>query len=414
MLIKLSEKIIREAKPEGKPAEYNDTIMKGLILRVQPTGTKTFLFAYRHTDGKRKRKTLGRYGAITLHQARELYKLTAADVVQGKDPQQELKQKRDDAKKERGYKLGIFIDEVYGPIVLNRNKRGDYNLEVLNRDFKFLLDKSLYDITPTEIERWKIKMTKRGLKANTVNRRLACLKAVFSVAVDINIIDISPIRKVKNLKQLDDGRIRFLSEDENKRLRDAMRYRNGELISSRLRANNWRSNRGYEPYVEYQECQFADHIEPMVLLALNTGMRRGEIFHLTWQDINLKTGMINVRAINSKSNKGRHIPLNKEVETVINIWLEQQPKKKWYVFPNKSGNRFTDIKKGWGSVLSQAGIDNFRFHDLRHDFASQLVMKGVPLNTVRDLLGHADIATTLRYAHLAKDHKLDAVLLLDD
>lgn len=110
----------------------------------------------------------------------------------------------------------------------------------------------------------------------------------------------------------------------------------------------------------------------------------------------------------AKSGKTRHIPLNKEAWDVLQK-LYQQGNKNNLVFPNKDGERFNHIKRSWGRLLDDAGIKNFRFHDLRHHFASRLVMAGVDLNTVRELLGHGDIQMTLRYAHLALEHKARAV-----
>lgn len=89
--------------------------------------------------------------------------------------------------------------------------------------------------------------------------------------------------------------------------------------------------------------------------------------------------------------------------------LYQQSNRNNLVFPNKEGGRFNHIKRSWGNLLVEAGIQNFRFHDLRHHFASKLVMAGVDLNTVRELLRHADIQMTLRYAHLVPEHKARAV-----
>ena len=83
------------------------------------------------------------------------------------------------------------------------------------------------------------------------------------------------------------------------------------------------------------------------------------------------------------------------------------------VFCNQEGKKFTDVKKAWGAIKEAAKIKNFRWHDMRHHFASRLVMEGVDLNTVRELLGHADIKMTLRYAHLAPEHKARAVEKLD-
>ncbi len=79
------------------------------------------------------------------------------------------------------------------------------------------------------------------------------------------------------------------------------------------------------------------------------------------------------------------------------------------MFSGKVGKRLDNVRKAWAGILKDAGIVDFRWHDLRHDFASKLVMNGVPLNTVRELLGHTDLTTTLRYAHLAPDHKAEAV-----
>jgi integrase len=104
----------------------------------------------------------------------------------------------------------------------------------------------------------------------------------------------------------------------------------------------------------------------------------------------------------------RHIPMNQEALEVLQGW-QAQTTGRGLVFPAKDGRPLNNIKKSWTAVLETAGIKNFRFHDLRHHFASRLVMAGVDLNTVRELLGHADLTMTLRYAHLAPEHKAEAV-----
>lgn len=133
----------------------------------------------------------------------------------------------------------------------------------------------------------------------------------------------------------------------------------------------------------------------------NTGLRRGEITQLTWPDVNLPGKMLTVRAGYAKSGKARHVPLNSEAVAVLTQWKEQEP----------DGRLFKLIctAKAWGALMDAAQLENFRFHDLRHTFASKLVMAGVDLNTVRELLGHGDIAMTMRYAHLAPEHKAAAV-----
>jgi integrase len=103
--------------------------------------------------------------------------------------------------------------------------------------------------------------------------------------------------------------------------------------------------------------------------------------------------------------------MNKESLHVLKNWKKQSTKFR-YVFPSQEGGRLEDIKSAWLKLLERAQIIDFRWHDMRHDFASRLVMAGVPLNTVRDLLGHSDIKMTLRYAHLAPGTKAAAVELL--
>jgi integrase len=146
----------------------------------------------------------------------------------------------------------------------------------------------------------------------------------------------------------------------------------------------------------------------MVILSLNTGLRRGEIYSLKWENVDLKLAVLTIEGSYAKSGKTRHIPLNTEALHVLKTWRSQTDGHD-LVFPNKNGYRFDNLKKSWTRIISQAKIANFRWHDMRHHFASKLVMAGVDLNTVRELLGHSDMTMTLRYAHLAPEHKAAAV-----
>ncbi len=132
----------------------------------------------------------------------------------------------------------------------------------------------------------------------------------------------------------------------------------------------------------------------MVLLAMNTGMRRGEIFDLTWQNVDLKKRNLTVEGVAAKSGHTRHIPLNDEVLGALIAW-RNQTNNKHLVFPSpKTKKRFANINNSWEQLRDKAKLKDFRFHDLRHTFASKLVMRGVDLNTVRELLGHASIDMT--------------------
>ncbi|WP_246283187.1 tyrosine-type recombinase/integrase [Marinifaba aquimaris] len=156
---------------------------------------------------------------------------------------------------------------------------------------------------------------------------------------------------------------------------------------------------------------FADYLEPLIVLAMNTGMRRGELLNLKWEHVDLTQKYLTVVAGNAKSGKGRHIPLNNEAFTTLQSWAEDFGAI-GYVFKGKEDAPLTDISKAWQNLLKNTEISDFRFHDLRHHFASKLVMAGADLNTVRELMGHSDLKMTLRYAHLAPEHKAMAVNLI--
>jgi integrase len=236
---------------------------------------------------------------------------------------------------------------------------------------------------------------------------LAALKAALSKAVEWGLIDANPIAKVKLYGQDDNATVRYLSVDEETRLRAALIERDQHLRERRTRFNEWRQERGLKPFPEIGPGEFADHLHPIVLLAINTGMRRGEIFNLNWSSVNLDKAILEVAGPGAKSGKTRHIPLNSEALGALQTW-QKQTSGVGLVFPGNSGGRLTNINHAWETLAKRAQLTDFRFHDCRHHFASRLVMADVPLNTVRELLGHSEISMTLRYAHLAPEHKADA------
>jgi len=412
MEAKLTARTVATLKPSDKPYEVCDTELKGFLLRVQPSGVMTYYFAYKAENGKRNRYRIGRKGTISPVQARDAAELKAGEVALGKDVQAERKKIRHAEKLSKMATLEGFLDHKYGPWVLVERRTGKTTLQRIKAMFTGFLKSPMGELTEWDITKWRSAQKKKGKADSSINREVAALKAVLSKAVEWGVIEIHPLAKVKMARIDKSGVVRYLSDDEEISLRKALDQREAGLCEGRTKGNMWRADRGYPLYADMTQKNFADHIKPMTLLSLNTGMRRGEVFSLTWDAVNLQQAMLTVFGQTAKSSQTRHIPLNEEALAVLKNWQADSGKVSGLVFPNRKGVRFDNIKGAWGNVLKLAGIQNFRWHDLRHTFASKLVMAGVDLNTVRELLGHSDIKMTLCYAHLAPEHKAAAVALL--
>jgi integrase len=145
------------------------------------------------------------------------------------------------------------------------------------------------------------------------------------------------------------------------------------------------------------------------VVAIHTGMRRGEQFKLQWTNVNFHTGVLTIPR--SKHGEARHIPMNEQVIEVLRNLPSRL--KSPYVFLSRAGktplNANNFITRVWNPLLQEAGIEDFHWHDCRHTFASRPIMAGVDLRTVQELLGHKTITMTLRYAHLSPTHQREAV-----
>jgi integrase len=242
--------------------------------------------------------------------------------------------------------------------------RDEFSLKSLAQSFS---GKYLYEINPYLIESYKTER-RRLVSPATVNRELACLKHILTKAVEWEMIQANPAKKVRLFVE-NNKRIRYLTEEEIHRL--------------------------------YQNA--SGHLKPIIITALLTGMRRNEILKLKWEDIDFDHRIIFVR--NTKNNEMREVPMNDALMVVLKSFRFNSP----YVFVREDGKPYISIRTGFESALRRAGISDFRFHDLRHTFASHLIMKGVDLMTVKEFLGHKTIDMTLRYAYLSPDHKRHAV-----
>jgi integrase len=400
---KLTGRTVQGAKPMDKPYEIRDTDLKGLMLRVQPSGVKSFVMEF----GRGQRRTIGSAAVVTLEQARVTARHWLADRDKGKLPAPARG-------KNKPLTLGEFIEKKYQPWVESERKAGKATIAALKAQFEGLLyAKRLGDITAYQLDKFKSDRLKAKIAPATVNRDLDRIRAVLSKALEWGLIDVHPARTVKRVKGGEDSRVRFLTPPEEKALRKALTDRESDRRARRLSGNAWAAERGHHGRALWKKDDFTDHLSPLVLLALNTGMRRGELFGLSWADVDLCNKVITIRAATAKSQRTRRIPLNAEALDVLKRWKgEGTPA--GLVFPGDEGRTMTNINRSWAAVVKEAGIANFRFHDCRHHFASRLVMSGSDLYTVKELLGHSDFEMTQRYAHLAPEHKAAAVARLDD
>ena len=415
MEVKITKAVIEALEPRSKPYDVPDTQIKGFHLRVYPTGKVSFYYTYRNIARKRKRILIGVYGpSKTADQARQEAKDYSSQVSKGIDVQAEKSKNQQEAIALRDKTLENFIDNHYETWAVANQKRGQETVDSVKSAFADFLKLPLPEINTSLVEKWRIKRKKKGRKASTINRNVNALKGVLSRAVEWEVIKEHPFKKVKDLKVDKSPNVRYLTEEETEQLLAALAERDEEIKQARERGNAHRKQRGYELMPCLVDLAYADRMTPLIILALKTGMRRGELFDLRWQEVNFSTKQITVLGDNAKSNHTRHIPLNPTALNTLKKWKKQtsKPKPDCRVFPADDGGRLDNVKKSWASILDKADISQFRWHDMRHDFASQLVMKGVPLNTVRELCGHASMDTTLRYAHLAPGHKTEAVALL--
>jgi integrase len=244
-------------------------------------------------------------------------------------------------------------------------------------------EKTLAGIVPDDIAEYATERRDANRAPATINRELAFLRRVFNAAIASRLVDTNPVRSRRQggaFTKENNQRVRQLALDE-------------EMALAR------------------EIPDVADWSK--LVVALHTGLRRGEQFRLRWEDVDFRTGIVTIP--DSKSGEARHIPMNDTVRTVLRA-LPSRLKSAW-VFPSEAGETPLDaqnfVNRVFLPALRRAQIRNFHWHDLRHTFASRLVMAGVDLRTVQELLGHKTLAMTLRYAHLSPEHRLEAVQRLN-
>jgi len=349
--------------PKGKIWNYP---FGSVILRLGKSGNERWHIYYR-VDGKRVRKAVK--GAFSRADALKVLQVEVADAFRGK----------------HGFsgayepvifeKFAVEFIEKYSKLNKRKNSvRSDKNgLQNLNA---FFGKKALDAITPRLVEGYK---ATRKLKVSnaSVNREITLLKTILNTAVLWEIIPKNLIagKRVRRLEEPNRG-MRILTPEEASRLIDG-------------------ADKGLQPFL---------------IIALQTGMRRNEILSLGWKDIDFASHEIRVDAETSKSKKERFVPMNPLVEAVLFALPKTSPQ---FIFLNKAtGSYIKDIKTAFRTACRKARIKGLRVHDLRHTAATWMVEDGVDIVTIKEILGHASLETTQRYCHPNREAKHRASMKL--
>ncbi len=326
---------------------------RGIFER--PKGSKIWWIRYTCKYGHLHREKIGPKGlARTLYQQRKV-QVRTEDYC----PTQERN-------KPRPTLFQDFAEEYLAWSRVNKrsHKTDEGWMKRLREAFK---GKTLDEITTREIEGFKSQLAAE-LAPATVNRHLALLKHMYTLALRWGKAKTNPVKTVRLFKE-NNARVRYLTENEEARL--------------------------------FLACP--ERYRPIVTIALHTGLRKGELLGLRWRDVDFEVGILTVEQ--SKHGETHRVPMN---SLVIEI-LQGLPRNGPQVFAWDSGRTPRDLSHAFAEIAKRAGISDFRFHDIRHTFASRLVMAGVDIRTVQELLGHKTIQMTLRYTHLSPDHKRAAV-----
>jgi len=353
--------------PNGKSkTRYN--LGYGAIYQRKTKGGKIrWYLDYRDANGERKQELV----------ANAVHREDAIVALQKKVLAEHDKRYGIERRKEKiGFKAFAEIYLRDYAMVVKKSWRADKSrLETLVKHFK---DIDLSKIAPSMIQKFMAQRQKEGNSKSTVNRYLALLKKMLNIAIEEGYLEHNPVTKIKFYSEKDNLKERILSEEEEKRLMD----------------------------------ESPDHLKSIITVALQTGMRLGEILNLEWEQIDFQDQSILVEK--TKSGRSRTIPINpllfKELQK-----LRSDNGQSPYVFPNpETGKPLTTVKTSFTGACRRAGIEGLRFHDLRHTFASLMLMRGAKPKVISEALGHSSVAFTMDvYSHIIDGMQEEAMALLD-
>lgn len=335
---------------------------RGIYERPKHSGT----WWVRYTDaaGKERREKAGSKSVAVL-----LYRKRKQEALEGRKLPEKLRART----VLFGELIGDAIEHVEGQAVPGKDGRYSCKIDLIRNAFG---SSEVDAITPQEISRWITKtLRERKWKPATANRYKAFLSLCFRLGIENGKCTQNPARFVRRLRE-NNERVRFLSDEEEKRLREAI----------------------------LSECP--EHIDDLDV-ALNTGMRKSEQYGLTWKDVDMNARRVTLRL--TKNGSVRHIPLNTVALEAFRAIAKRSGRRGHVFGPPEGSHPVLSHRRWWESVVAKAGLVDFHWHDCRHHFASKAVMAGVDLRTLQQLLGHKTLQMVVRYSHLSQSHELAAV-----
>lgn len=403
--VKLTKRYIdTHALPREKRYVINDSEVPGLKLRVYPDGTMVFFLYYRTRDSTQRWYRLGKYGEITVVQAKEMGRQLLARVRQGEDPSQEQQEAR------RALTVADLGKRYLQEHAFPHKKESSARMDELNLRLHILPHlgkRKVANVTHQDVAQLHLAIgTGDNPRPGAANRVLALLSKMFNLSEKWGLrpLNSNPCRHITKYRE---QRLhRDLSELELARLAKALREwpatpRKPTLDATGKRKKHSRTDEALpltpeEVAVREQACD-------VLRLLLFTGLRRGEALNLKWSEVDMERGLL--RLADSKTG-AKVVALNSAAREVIG--RQERQLLNPYVFPSKRqgrghGKPITDLKNAWTEVRALAGLQDVRIHDLRHNFASFGAAGGVGLPVIGRLLGHKSAQTTARYAAVADD-----------
>lgn len=370
---KLTKHDIDQAQATSRDLFLWDSSLPGFGLRVKPTGAKTFVIQYRNRQGRSRRQKIGRYGTLTLDQARRLARDELAQVTQGRDPRQERVEQRQ-ATTIKDLAERYMTDHCEGRCKPSTIAAHNWLLK------KYILPRlgrlTLPEVTSSAVDRFH-----QSLKATpyNANRCLGLLCAMWGRAEFWKLIpkDDNPTSEVKKFKE--HKRRRFLSFDELKQLA-----------------------------IVLDKAERSGAVSPFVVAAfrllLVTGARLNEIRKLRWRSVDFQNRQLIIEDHKTDKDGAKLIPLNRVALEILRS-IPRDPENPYVIQGTRPGLPYSDLEKPWRALRKLAGLEDVRIHDLRHSFASFGIGLGVSLPTVGGLLGQGSLQATMIYAHLPDDPK---------